>query len=112
MVVMMGRAAYQNPYMMSEVDQRIFGEQTSVISRQEVILQYSSYVKQQLSKGVRLHQMTRHILGLFQNIPRAKIWRRYLSENAPKADADISVLLDALEFVITGKTKQIDIAAE
>ncbi len=110
--VMIGRAAYQNPYMMSEVDQKIYGGHNPVLSRQDVILQYIPYVKQQLQKGVRLHQMTRHILGLFQSVPRAKIWRRYLSENAPKVDSDISVLTDALEFVCSGEAKQLDRVVE
>ena len=110
--VMLGRAAYQNPYMMCEVDQKIFHDNSPVLSRTDVIMAYLPYVEQQLSKGVRLHQMTRHILGLFQNVPRAKLWRRYLSERAPKHNADIDILRDALSYVTQTKTENNTIAAE
>lgn len=95
--VMVGREAYQNPAMLLEVDQRLFADDYKSCSRQEVIEQLIPYVETELPKGVRLNSITRHTLGLFHGMPRARSWRRYLSENAPKNGADVSVLLEALK---------------
>ena len=109
--VMLGRAAYQNPYMLSEVDQQLYQAVTPVLTRKQVIMNYLPYVESQIAKGARLHQMTRHILGLFQNVPRAKVWRRYLSENAPKSDAGADILLDALSYVTDGYIEKEEMTA-
>jgi tRNA-dihydrouridine synthase A len=97
--VMVGREAYSNPYFMVDVDRQLFGDDRSVLSRHEVLEHYLMYVEQQLEKGRRLNQMSRHLVGLFQGQPGARAWRRYISENAHKPDADASVLRIAAAWV-------------
>ncbi|WP_261834142.1 tRNA dihydrouridine(20/20a) synthase DusA [Vibrio ishigakensis] len=94
--VMIGREAYQSPYILSEVDQRIFGEDKPVIKRSDVVKAMYPYIDQQLSEGAYLGHITRHMLGLFQSMPGARQWRRHISENAHKKGADLKVLQDAL----------------
>lgn len=97
--VMMGREVYHNPYILSDVDQRFFGSSSPVLTRLEIIDLLFPYIQQEISKGTRLHSISRHILGLFNGRPGAKKWRRYISENAPRADADENVIKQALELV-------------
>jgi tRNA-dihydrouridine synthase A len=94
--VMMGRAAYENPYLLAEVDARFFGETAEIPSRAAILEAYKPYVEAELKRGHRLHSMTRHILGLFQGVRGGRIWRRYLSENATLPNAGIEVLEGAL----------------
>lgn len=96
--VMVGREAYQNPYCLSVVDSGFYLDERTIPSRQEVVEQMLPYIGAELAKGVRLHSITRHMLGLFHAMPNARSWRRYLSEHAPKADANIDVLLQALKL--------------
>ena len=96
---MMGREAYQNPYILAEVDNRIFGLGGEVPSRHEVVRMMLPYMEQELAKGNYLSHMTRHMLGLFQNMQGARAWRRHLSENACKPGASIQVVLDAMAKV-------------
>jgi len=97
--VMIGRDAYHNPYMLSAVDSSLYAQQTEIKSRIAVVEELIPYLQMQLSEGVRLQSMTRHILGLFHGVAGARAWRRHLSEYAPKANADENVVLRALEFV-------------
>ena len=99
--VMVGRAAYQDPWMLSQVDARLFGatDQAPQQTRHEVIEAFLPYVDEQRSAGVPLHAMTRHILGLFNSQSGARLWRRYISENAPSKTAGVDVLRQALAFV-------------
>ena len=62
---MMGREAYTNPYLLSDVDRLIYGSKTPIKTREDIAEQFLQYVDNEMSKGVRLHAMTRHILGLF-----------------------------------------------
>jgi len=98
--VMVGREAYHNPYILAEVDRRLFGASAEVITRAEIIEKLLPYIEQQRAEGVRLHSITRHILGLFHGEPGARSWRRHLSEHAVKYDADASVVREALKFTI------------
>jgi tRNA-dihydrouridine synthase A len=95
--VMLGRAAYQHPAILAEVDQRFFEEPGRGLD--EAIQQYTDYFSDQLQDGVPLTAMTKHMLGLFQGKRGARQFRRHLSENAVRKGAGISVLLDALAFV-------------
>lgn len=98
--VMIGRAAYQDPYMLTGADARIFGEPARAApDRHELLEAYIRYIESQLASGVRLSSMTRHILGLFQGMPGARRWRRYLSENAHRPDAGIEVVREAARQV-------------
>jgi len=99
--VMLGRAAYQAPYVLADVDQRVFGYCTPVPTRAEVLQAFAGYIEEQLAAGVRLHSMTRHILGLFHGELGARAYRRVLSEEAPREGAGIDVLHRALEAVTT-----------
>ena len=102
--VMMGRQAYQDPWMLTKIDQQLFDEVNSDLprSRIDAVEKFLPYVEQQLSKGVYLRHMSRHMLQLFHGCDGAKGWRRYLSENGPKKEAGIEVIEKALEFVRPG----------
>ncbi len=97
--VMIGREAYHNPYLLAEVDNLIYKQSTAIKTREEIVLELIPYIQEQLAKGVKLHSITRHILGLFHSVPGARAWRRYLSEKAPKAGADEQVVLQALKLL-------------
>ena len=97
--VMIGREAYQNPWLLAEVDSRLFGMDKEVNSRDDVIAALLPYVEQQLARGVHLNHITRHILGLYQGVPGARKFRRHLSENAYKKEAGLEVLVAAYELV-------------
>lgn len=94
--VMIGREAYQNPYLLAEVDQQIFGSDREIIKRSDVVKAMYPYIEQELSNGAHLGHITRHMLGLFQAMPGARQWRRYISENAHKPGSGIEVVEAAL----------------
>ena len=100
--VMIGRAAYENPYLLVDVDRRFFGSEAPPPSRHQVIQAFLPYVEKQLQQGAPLHGMTRHVLGLFQGIPGARAWRRTLSEQACRRGAGVEVLEGALRQVPEG----------
>ena len=94
--VMIGREAYTNPYLLAEVDQRIYGQDKPIIKREEIAEKFCEYIDNEMRKGTKLHSMTRHMLGLFRGVKGAKQFRRYLSENAYSENASIDVLYKAL----------------
>lgn len=96
--VMMGRAAYETPYALAEADARFYGAER-VPTRREVVEAVLPYVVEQLGRGVPLHSLTRHMLGLFAGQPGARLWRRQLSENAHRPGAGVGVLQDALGYI-------------
>jgi tRNA-dihydrouridine synthase A len=96
--VMLGRAAYQNPYLLADVDRRFFGAPEKPRARGEIIEAFLPYVARELRKGTRFHHMARHLLGLYQGEPGARAWRRHLTVEGVKADAGASVLRDALAY--------------
>jgi tRNA-dihydrouridine synthase A len=108
--VMLGRAAYADPYLMAEVDGALFGSNERPPSRLEVLDAFVPYVEAGLSGGARLNQMTRHILGLFHGQPRARAFRRHLAENAHLDGAGIEVL-EAARRIIAGE-ERVAVAAE
>ena len=93
--VMIGRAAYSNPYLLAAVQSQIFNSPL-VPSRHEIIERFIPYVEEKLVEGVKLSSMTRHILGLFQNMPGAAAWRRKLSQHSGSQAGGVSVIRDAL----------------
>ena len=99
--VMMGRQAYLDPWLLVGVDGDLLGECWSggPRSRHDVVDQFLPYVERQLSRGVHLRHMTRHMLQLFHGEPGAKSWRRHLSEYGPRRGAGIEVIEQALRFV-------------
>lgn len=96
--VMLGRAAYQSPALLGDVDHRLFGK-TDTVSAQAAIAAYRPYIADHLASGVRLSAMTRHMMGLFNGKAGARLWRRTLSEAGPKPGAGLDVLDEALFHV-------------
>lgn len=97
--VMLGREAYQHPYILSAVDQTFFNDHHQIPDRLNILKHFLPYVAKELEQGTALRHITRHILGLFQSQPGGKKFRRYLSENAYKPGADLSVLEHAMQLV-------------
>ncbi len=87
--VMLGRAAYGAPFLLANVDEMIFGDAQTGVTREKVIAAMSGYIKEEFKRGVRPHSITRHMLGLYHGAPGARVWRRFISENAPTARSDI-----------------------
>ena len=98
--VMLGRVIYHNPYLLTQVDSQFYAVEHPIKSRQDLILQLIPYVKDQLERGERLHNISRHLLGMFHGAEGARGWRRYISEHATKRGATEQVLLRALEFTM------------
>lgn len=97
--VMLGREAYQNPWLLAEVDSQLYGDHETSLARGDIILALMPYVERQLAAGAKLNHVTRHILGLYQGVPGARKFRRHLSENAFKPGAGLDVLETALSMV-------------
>lgn len=95
--VMIGREAYSNPYFLAEIGKNYYSDKQ--ISREEVIEKLIPYVEQELKNHVKLSNITRHILGLFQGQAGARSWRRHLSENAHLENASIEIIKEALHYV-------------
>jgi tRNA-dihydrouridine synthase A len=95
--VMLGRAAYQNPVLLAEVDARFFGG--APVDLDAAVEAYAEHVARQLAGGARLHPLIKPMLGLYNGRPGARLFRRHLSEHAPRDGAGIAVLRDALSFV-------------
>jgi tRNA-dihydrouridine synthase A len=97
--VMLGRAAYADPYLLADVDGALFGDPKTPPSRLDVLDAVGLYAEDQLARGVRLNALTRHILGLFHGQPRARAFRRHLAENAHLDGAGVEVLVEACRIV-------------
>jgi tRNA-dihydrouridine synthase A len=93
--VMLGRAAYHTPWLLAECQHQLF-ENKTIKKREDIIASMNSYIEQQVHKGVAVKHISRHLLGLFQGLPGAKAWRRYLSENAYRDDNNTQLLNQAL----------------
>jgi len=96
--VALGRAAYQNPYLLAEADRRQFGAGSDMPSRRRVIEALIPYTERHLRAGGRLNNIARHILGLYHGRPRARAFRRHIAEQAPRAGASAAVLLEAMRI--------------
>ena len=94
--VMLGRAAYHSPWVLAECEQA-FCSGNAPKGRAQLIEEMSGYIESQVSAGVPVKRITRHMLGLFQGRPGAKAWRRYLSQNAYRDDGNVNILFEALE---------------
>ena len=97
--VMIGRAAYETPYLLADVDRRFFGAAGTPPGRHDVVEAMLAYVEARRAEGVPLSAITRHMLGLFQGLPGARAWRRHLSETAHKPGAGPEVLEAAAALV-------------
>ena len=97
--VMLGRAAYHNPMLMSEVDARIFGDDRAVPDLAAIMGQMAEYAEEQLTRGVRLNGIARHMLGLANGRPGARIFRQIMSVDACRPQAGPEVFMRALAAV-------------
>lgn len=97
--VMLGRVAYHNAYLLARVDQQLYGDDTPVMSRQQIVEKMLPYIEEEMSRGMRLQQITRHMIGLYMGEPGARHWRRHLSTKACEDGAGIDVLLEAMRQV-------------
>lgn len=98
--VMLGRQAYKHPQSLLTLDQSVFNDQASIAPDiEQVIVDYAKYIDNNMQQGVPFKSMAKHVLNLFQNVPGAKQWRRYLSENMHKPGAGVHTLFAALEKV-------------
>ncbi len=104
--VMLGREAYQNPWLLAKVDEVLFGMDNAAESRDDVIAALLPYAERQLARGAPLNHITRHILGLYQGVPGARKFRRHLSENAYRKEAGIEVLTEAHALVSPSHDQQ------
>jgi tRNA-dihydrouridine synthase A len=93
--VMLGRAAYHTPWLLAECQQQFF-ETHGVSKREDIIEPMNLYLERQVKKGTAVKHISRHLLGLFQGLPGARAWRRYLSENAYRDDDNTDLLNQAL----------------
>ena len=109
--VMMGRAAYQEPWRLLSVDPLVFGEPAPFASPKAALEAFLPYVEAELARGTRLHAITRHILGLFRSVPGARAFRRHLSTQAVKPGAGIGVLKEAMALVMDTRPESAHIAA-
>jgi tRNA-dihydrouridine synthase A len=109
--VMMGRAAYQEPWRLRDADPLIFGEPAPFTSIKAALEAFIPYIDRELADGARLHAMTRHVLGIFRSVPGARAFRRHLAINAVKPGADSSVLREALTLVVDSTPEMSHIAA-
>lgn len=110
--VMLGRAAYNAPYLLADVDRLFYGDPHATPSRSAVLNGFAPYMAEQLDRGVPMHRMTKHLLGLYHGQPGARGFRRHLSTTSSRADVGLEVLQEALSFVEAGSATPTDIAAE
>jgi tRNA-dihydrouridine synthase A len=97
--VMMGRAAYQEPWRLLDVDPVLFGAPSPFGSPEAAAEALIPYIERQLARGARLHAITRHVLGLFRGVPGARAFRRHLATEAVKPAATAATFRSALAFV-------------
>jgi tRNA-dihydrouridine synthase A len=97
--VMLGRAAYHEPWRLLEVDPEIFGEAAPLATVKDAFEAMMPYIDAELSKGTRLHAITRHLVGAYHGVPGARHFRRHLAEHGVKPGAGIDVLRDAIALV-------------
>src|SRR3954466_14235112 len=109
--VMMGRAAYQEPWRLLQTDPLIYGVSAPFTSSKAAIEAFLPYVERELARGTRLHAMTRHVLGLFQGVPGARAFRRHIATHAVRPGAGAEVLRDALGLVVDPRGELAHIAA-
>jgi len=101
--VMMGRAAYQDPWRLLAVDPQLFGEPARCSDPKAAAEALIPYIERELARGARLHAITRHVLGLFRGVPGARAFRRHLATEAVKPAADAATFRDALALIDSGR---------
>jgi tRNA-dihydrouridine synthase A len=104
--VMLGRAAYETPFILSEVDHLFYGRGDGSPTREDIALAFLPYVEDELSRGTSLHRITRHMLGLFHGQHGGRRFRRIISEEAHRPAAGVEVLERALAATRATRTLQ------
>jgi tRNA-dihydrouridine synthase A len=97
--VMLGRAAYQEPWRLLAVDPEIFGDAAACTTMKDVFEAMVPYIERELANGTRLHAIARHFVGAFHAVPGARAFRRHLAENGVRPGAGVAVLRDAIALV-------------
>jgi tRNA-dihydrouridine synthase A len=97
--VMLGRAAYKEPWRLSAVDAELFAEVATPVTMCDTLVTMADYIDREIAHGARLHTITRHLLGAFHAVPGARAFRRYLAENAGGSDAGAHTLREAMALV-------------
>jgi tRNA-dihydrouridine synthase A len=97
--VMIGRQAYHNPYFLAELEQH-FNPDWQPPERRAVIEKLIPYIEAEIAGGEKLGRISRHLVGLFANMPGARAWRRYISEHAYREGAGVEVIFEALDAVL------------
>ena len=97
--VMLGRAIYEQPFLLSKVDTLYYGNHHKTPTREDVLTKMYPYIEQHLSNGGKLIQVTRHMLGLFHGLPGGRLWRRHLSEQAFKKECGLETVEKAYQIV-------------
>jgi tRNA-dihydrouridine synthase A len=97
--VMLGRAAYQEPWRLLSADPELFGEAAPHATMKDVFEAMMPYIEAELAKGTRLHSITRHFVGAFHAVPGARAFRRHLAENGVRPGAGVDVLREAIALV-------------
>jgi tRNA-dihydrouridine synthase A len=98
--VMMGRAAYQEPWRLLAVDPSLFGSRAPFAAPKAAAEALIPYIERELARGARLHAITRHVLGLFRSVPGARAFRRHLATEAVKPGAGAATFRDALALIV------------
>jgi tRNA-dihydrouridine synthase A len=98
--VMLGRAAYQNPALLLDVDPRVFDTEAPAADAIAAVEAHLNYIAERLREGAPLHAMTRHMLGLFNGVPGGRAWRRVLSQQAVRPGAGVDVVRAALAEIM------------
>ena len=97
--VMLGRAAYQEPWRLLAADPELFGEAASHAAMKDVFEAMIPYIERELAQGTRLHSIVRHFVGAYHGVPGARAFRRHLAENGVRPGAGVNVLRDAVALV-------------
>jgi tRNA-dihydrouridine synthase A len=108
--VMMGRAAYQEPWRLLDVDPTLFGEPAPFLTTKAAAAALIPYIERELARGTRLHAITRHLHGLFRAVPGARAFRRHLATEAVKPGGGAEVLRQALDMVVEPDLTQTEAA--
>lgn len=110
--VMLGRAAYQNPWLLARADSTLFGHADPMTERTRVLATMRAYIEHELSRGARLNHITRHMLGLFQGRPGGRVYRRHLSQHAHRPGAGLEVLESAFALQQQAEARVVERATE
>jgi tRNA-dihydrouridine synthase A len=96
---MLGRAAYHDPAMLGQADQRLFNDSSEPVTPFDAVERFLPHIRAELGRGARLPQMIRPMLGLFHGRPGARAWRRTLTVDAIRPGAGVSVVERALDAI-------------